>query len=135
MAVILLEAAQLVGGIMKDDGEREVVELELVDGTSVVEKEMEVMGLGNNCSGICEKHRAKRPVKRNNGRFVGGGRGFGVGRYASGQKRCQRCAIWISWDGIFCPCCNQRLRTHPRMSISKVFLVKHRSGERPYGQD
>ncbi|MEE8132045.1 MAG: hypothetical protein V3T40_00530 [Nitrososphaerales archaeon] len=38
----------------------------------------------------------------------------GIGRYASGQKRCQICEIFIRWDGLWCPCCGYRLRTKPR---------------------
>lgn len=38
----------------------------------------------------------------------------GVGRYASGQKRCQICEIFIKHDGLWCPCCGYRLRTKPR---------------------
>ncbi|HEY9406573.1 MAG TPA: hypothetical protein VIP53_03900, partial [Nitrososphaera sp.] len=38
----------------------------------------------------------------------------GSGRYASGQKRCQICEIFIKWDGLWCPCCGYRLRTKPR---------------------
>jgi hypothetical protein len=52
------------------------------------------------CKGICMRHRAEKP--------------FGIGRYASGQKRCQGCDEYIRWDGIFCPCCSYRLRTKPR---------------------
>ena len=52
------------------------------------------------CKGICMRHRAEKP--------------FGIGRYASGQKRCQGCDEYIRWDGIFCPCCDYRLRTKPR---------------------
>jgi len=37
-----------------------------------------------------------------------------MGRYASGQKRCQICEIFIKWDGLWCPCCGYRLRTKPR---------------------
>ncbi|HEU4605648.1 MAG TPA: hypothetical protein VFS46_05360, partial [Nitrososphaera sp.] len=36
------------------------------------------------------------------------------GRYASGQKGCQICEIFIKWDGLWCPCCGYRLRTKPR---------------------
>ncbi|SVD22616.1 uncharacterized protein METZ01_LOCUS375470, partial [marine metagenome] len=38
----------------------------------------------------------------------------GVGRYASGQRRCQICEIFIKWEGLWCPCCGYRLRTKPR---------------------
>ena len=52
------------------------------------------------CKGICVRHKAQKPV--------------GSGRYASGQKRCQICEIFIKWDGLWCPCCGYRLRTKPR---------------------
>ena len=37
----------------------------------------------------------------------------------TGQKRCNSCEIFIRWDGIFCPCCNGRLRSSPRGGIHK----------------
>ena len=37
-------------------------------------------------------------------------------RYASGQKRCNVCEIFLNWDGFFCPCCGMRLRTRPKIS-------------------
>jgi hypothetical protein len=52
------------------------------------------------CKGICVRYRAQKPV--------------GAGRYASGQKRCQICEIFIKWDGLWCPCCGYRLRARPR---------------------
>src|SRR5688500_3494659 len=52
------------------------------------------------CKGICGRHKAQKPV--------------GSGRYASGQRRCQICEIFIKWDGLWCPCCGYRLRTKPR---------------------
>jgi hypothetical protein len=52
------------------------------------------------CKGICIRHKAQKPVAS--------------GRYASGQKRCQICEIFIKWDGLWCPCCGYRLRTKPR---------------------
>jgi len=41
-------------------------------------------------------------------------KGICVGRYASGQRRCQICEIFIKWEGLWCPCCGYRLRTKPR---------------------
>jgi hypothetical protein len=58
------------------------------------------MGRCMTCKGICIRHKAQKPV--------------GTGRYASGQKRCQICEIFIKWDGLWCPCCGYRLRTKPR---------------------
>lgn len=52
------------------------------------------------CKGICKKYRVD---KSKNG-----------GHYALGHKRCQLCEIFIKWKGLFCPCCNYRLRTLPR---------------------
>jgi len=53
------------------------------------------------CKGIeCIKLKAKKP--------------FNIGRYASGQKRCQICNLFIIYEGRFCPCCSTRLRQKPR---------------------
>jgi hypothetical protein len=52
------------------------------------------------CKGICIRHKVQKPVSS--------------GRYASGQKRCQICEMFIKWDGLWCPCCGYRLRTRPR---------------------
>ena len=56
------------------------------------------------CKGICVKYKATRP-KRN------------ASRYASGQKRCQVCDIFIDYPSLFCPCCRYRMRTRPRSRI------------------
>ena len=47
------------------------------------------------CKGICIRHKASS-------------------RYATGQKRCQVCELFIKWDGLSCPCCGYKLRTRPR---------------------
>ncbi len=47
------------------------------------------------CKGICMRHKASC-------------------RYATGNKRCQICEIFIKWDGLWCPCCGYRLRNGPR---------------------
>ena len=52
------------------------------------------------CKGICSRYKAQKPV--------------GTGRYASGQRRCQICEIFINWEGLWCPCYGYRLRTKPR---------------------
>jgi hypothetical protein len=62
----------------------------------------------NLCKGICIRHKAQKPV--------------GSGRYATGQKRCQMCEMFIKWDGIFCPCCGCRLRIGPRLFKHKIKL-------------
>jgi len=53
------------------------------------------------CKGICERHKAQKPTGNS-------------GRYATGQKRCQICEIFIDWEGLWCPCCGYRLRGKPR---------------------
>ncbi len=60
------------------------------------------------CKGICVRHKAMKPV--------------GIGRYSTGQKRCQICEIFLTWDGVWCPCCGYRLRTRPRNSKFKAEL-------------
>ncbi|HZA99728.1 MAG TPA: hypothetical protein VE308_01765, partial [Nitrososphaera sp.] len=52
------------------------------------------------------------------------------GRYASGQKRCQICEIFIKWDGLWCPCCGYRLRTKPRNLKYKAKLRARNSRTR-----
>lgn len=54
------------------------------------------------CNEICLRYKAKRSE---DGR-----------RYSDGQKRCQKCEIFINWEGPICPCCNFKLRTVPRGS-------------------
>ena len=62
------------------------------------------------CNNICHRYKAKKP---NN-----------IGRYLSGQKRCNACEIYIKWDGLWCPCCNYKLRLTPRSSKYKKKYVK-----------
>jgi len=57
------------------------------------------------CNGLCLKHKAT-------GSFYGG-------RYKNGQKRCQKCVIYLKYDGLHCPCCGGNLRTKPRHKILK----------------
>jgi hypothetical protein len=61
------------------------------------------------CKGICIRHRAQKPASY-------------FGRYATGQKRCQVCSIFMKWDGAWCPCCGCRVRTKPRNSKFKQKL-------------
>jgi hypothetical protein len=62
------------------------------------------------CKGICIRHRAKRPAAS-------------YGRYATGQKRCQICAIYMKWDGMWCPCYGSKVRTRPHNSKSKQKFI------------
>ena len=65
------------------------------------------------CKGICIRHKAQKPVNS--------------GRYATGQRRCQICEIFIKWDGLWCPCCGYRLRTRPRNLKYKAKLRSRES--------
>ena len=61
------------------------------------------------CNGVCHRYKASKPL--------------GTSRYLAGQKRCNFCDIYIIWDGLFCPCCNLRLRLAPRSGkYKKKFL-------------
>ena len=62
------------------------------------------------CKGVCDRYKAKKIS--------------GIGRYASGQKRCQICEIFIEWSGRWCPCCKYRLRSKPRNIVYKQKLAK-----------
>ena len=61
------------------------------------------------CKGICQKYKVKKPLMQS--------------RYASGQKRCTVCAIFIYWDGANCPCCGMVLRTGPRGTQDRQRLL------------
>lgn len=52
------------------------------------------------CNGICKNYKATKPNKGS--------------RYEVGQKRCQTCEIFVYHDGLYCPCCNMRLRRSSR---------------------
>ena len=70
------------------------------------------------CDGYtCTRYKAKKPT--------------GMGRYESGQSRCQTCSIFILYNGNICPCCNTRLRNTPRNLIFKQKLRE--SGRQVYG--
>jgi hypothetical protein len=65
------------------------------------------------CKGICIRHKAS-------------------GRYATGNKRCQQCDLFIKWDGLWCPCCGYKLRTGPRHCKLKAKLRKEHD-DKNYG--
>ncbi|MBT4327841.1 MAG: hypothetical protein HOD60_13205 [Candidatus Nitrosopelagicus sp.] len=53
------------------------------------------------CNQVCEKYRFVRDKHKK--------------IYNSGASRCNgRCQIFISFTGIFCPCCGVKLRKSPR---------------------
>ena len=45
------------------------------------------------CRGICERHRAEK------------------NRYTDNTKRCTSCNVYLSYDGVKCPCCSTQLRS------------------------
>lgn len=57
------------------------------------------------CTGKCKRYKALKS------RYIG--------RYASGQKRCNFCEIFVNYDGLKCPCCNTQLRSAPRSRKDK----------------
>lgn len=52
------------------------------------------------CRGFCHKFKAPSNGMANGGR----------GRYATGQKRCATCDLFITIKGNVCPCCGCRVR-------------------------
>lgn len=73
------------------------------------------------CKGVCGRYKAKKPTN--------------MGRYASGQKRCQVCEIFINFAGNYCPCCNYRLRCKPRnlKYKNKLRFDKENDNTKTYG--
>lgn len=65
------------------------------------------------CNWICDKYRASRQ--------------FGEGKYTNGQKRCNSCSIFVYWEGLWCPCCNKRLRLSPRSGKNKQKFLNEKS--------
>jgi len=57
------------------------------------------------CVGTCKNYKALKPSQ--------------IGRYASGQKRCNFCEVFLDYDGNTCPCCNRQLRCLPRSRRGK----------------
>lgn len=73
------------------------------------------------CRGICFHHRAPKPV--------------GSSRYATGQKRCQNCEIFMRWNNLWCPCCGSKLRTKSRNSnFKQTFRLRTRLQTRKEAQ-
>jgi rRNA maturation endonuclease Nob1 len=68
------------------------------------------------CSSICIQYKALMPQH--------------IGRYESGQKRCNSCDVFLIWDGRYCPCCGDKLRLSPRSSKYKQKYLKSRSEQK-----
>jgi hypothetical protein len=75
------------------------------------------------CKKICLKYTAKKPITGS--------------RYGSGQKRCQMCEVYITIkgtkneQGLFCKCCNYRVRGKPRNKFCKENLRNKEEKESP----
>ena len=84
------------------------------------------MSEGRLCLKICEQYKAGRP---RNGQ-----------RYNDGQVYCSTCSIWLTRDGcilkdgsvatidstgMFCKCCNIRVRAKPHSRESKSIFKKN----------
>ncbi|QLH08137.1 hypothetical protein DSQ19_00325 [Candidatus Nitrosotenuis sp. DW1] len=65
--------------------------------------------MGSTCNGMCYQHRVTKGSPNK-------------GKYRFGQKRCQVCDIYVTWEGLRCPCCNFMLRTKPRNTKFKIKL-------------
>jgi len=63
------------------------------------------------CKGICEEYRTGKTKKGS--------------WYGDNKKRCTRCSIFIECEGVYCPCCGYRLRTHP---LAKLYKERWRNG-------
>ncbi|HII36810.1 MAG TPA: hypothetical protein HA319_07465 [Nitrosopumilaceae archaeon] len=63
------------------------------------------------CREICVKYKAYRTLRGS--------------RYTTGQKRCNLCNIFLKWDGLFCPCCNYKLRQRPRNRKFKEKFLRY----------
>ncbi len=67
------------------------------------------------CRGICDSYKAKKP--------------FMISRYASGQKRCSICELFMNWDGTNCPCCGMSLRVNPKSAECRQRLFAARQNK------
>jgi len=57
------------------------------------------------CLGRCSELKAPKPPDR--------------GRYAAGQKRCNFCGVFMTYEGMHCTCCGRQLRHLPRSKKGK----------------
>lgn len=64
------------------------------------------------CRDLCTRIRRTRP-------------GNGKGRYASGQKFCFACDLFLVCEKLRCPCCNSVLRVKPRQRKDKDTFRKY----------
>jgi len=72
------------------------------------------------CKGTCSRYRATKTFGANS-------------RYEAGQKRYKTCDIFISWEGIRCPCCNFVLREKPRAGKHRQKFMENLSNHMQKG--
>lgn len=58
------------------------------------------------CRGLCDLKHETAPLSRVS--------------YRNGFKFCTTCRLTIKWDGVRCPCCSTKLRTHAARTRSKL---------------
>lgn len=46
-------------------------------------------------------------------------------RYTGNNRYCSHCHIFITFEGIFCPCCSQHLRVKLRSRRTEDYKKKH----------
>jgi hypothetical protein len=46
-----------------------------------------------------------------------------IGRYSTGQKRCQICEIFLKWDGLWCP-----WQLRPRLGKARLKVLEIQLG-------
>lgn len=59
------------------------------------------------CKGKCESFRAKKTDIRES-------------LYGQGKKYCVTCGLFITWNGVYCPCCNYKMRVKPRKKNNDI---------------
>jgi len=37
----------------------------------------------------------------------------------NGFKRCTICALYIKWEGLYCPCCGVKLKSSPTNNLAR----------------
>lgn len=65
------------------------------------------------CKGVCIRYHSNKIIKDHK-------------VYNPNQKRCSKCEIFINFPGIYCPCCNYKLRLKPKSKKSRLALNLHR---------
>ena len=65
------------------------------------------------CQGICHRYKITKGKQDESW-------------YKKGDKRCTTCAIYIKWEGLWCPCCGYMLRNKPKGNQYRKNIKKSR---------